>query len=322
MSAITAHPVAEIFPAMSDEDHKGLVEDVREHGLREPIWLHRDGRIIDGRNRYRACGIVGIEPRFRTYEGDDADLLSFVVSLNLRRRHLTESQRATVAARIATMRQGERTDLAQIQARSGASALIDPPQSPAAVHVSQADAAKMLNVSRASVQSARKVLDRGVPELVEQVERGEIAVSTAAAIADEPAEVQREVASLPTKRERQKKISEIDARRSASKALDAQIERAADAGLIPGAAKRAYDAAAERAEHERLRGEFEAALAKADKAIFGNFTAPEVGSFADKSLVQSLRLFASKTALFLQQVEERVDPPKPDPSQPPRLRAV
>ena len=56
------HPVAELFPLLGGNEFDGLVKDVREHGLREPIWLHQDGRIIDGRNRYLACLEAGIEP--------------------------------------------------------------------------------------------------------------------------------------------------------------------------------------------------------------------------------------------------------------------
>lgn len=59
--------------------------------------------------RYRACGVVGIEPQFRTWDGS-GEVVSFVVSLNLHRRHLDESQRALVAARIATLAQGQRAD--------------------------------------------------------------------------------------------------------------------------------------------------------------------------------------------------------------------
>jgi hypothetical protein len=59
-----------------------------------------------------------------------------------------------VAAKLANMRQGARTDLASIEATS------------------QSDAAEMLNVSRAGVQRAREVLDKGAPELVQAVERG------------------------------------------------------------------------------------------------------------------------------------------------------
>ena len=54
------HPAAEIFPLMSDEEFKGLVADIQEHGLREPIVLH-DGKVLDGRNRVRACEELGIE---------------------------------------------------------------------------------------------------------------------------------------------------------------------------------------------------------------------------------------------------------------------
>ena len=326
MTAIAAHPVAEIFPPMSDEDHRGLVEDIREHGLREPIWLHRDGRIIDGRNRYRACGIVGAEPSFRTYEGEDDDLLSFVVSLNLRRRHLTESQRAMVAARIANLKHGQRgRPDASIEAsgRPQATPLFaSPPQSPTVAAVSQPEAAKLLNVGRASVQRAREVIDRAVPELVARVESGEMAVSAAAAVASQPEEVQREVALLPTRQERQKRVKEIDARRAAAKSLDAQVDRAARAGAVPAEAKRRYDAAVERAEKERLRAQFEAAIEKADSAMFEHFTAADVASFADASLVQSLRLFSSKVSAFLARVDEHANPPKPDPSQPPQLRVV
>src|SRR6266498_4352289 len=99
MSELQFHPVTDIFPMMSGDEFAGLVADLREHGQREPVWLHPDGRIIDGRNRYRACGDAGVEPRTRYWDGRGS-LVEFVVSLNLHRRHLDKSQRSMVGLSI------------------------------------------------------------------------------------------------------------------------------------------------------------------------------------------------------------------------------
>jgi ParB-like chromosome segregation protein Spo0J len=93
MVNIEFHPLANIFPLLESYEFAGLVDDIRTHGLREPVVLF-EGRILDGRNRYRACLAADIECRFETYKGDDP--ISYVVSLNLRRRHLDESQRGEV----------------------------------------------------------------------------------------------------------------------------------------------------------------------------------------------------------------------------------
>src|SRR2546421_2172875 len=82
------HEVANIFPVMNDEEFAALVADIRDHGQIEPIWTYQD-KIIDGRNRYRACSEAGREPEFREWAGDERALLSFVMSMNLQRRHLT-----------------------------------------------------------------------------------------------------------------------------------------------------------------------------------------------------------------------------------------
>ncbi|MHB1239854.1 MAG: DUF551 domain-containing protein [Gammaproteobacteria bacterium] len=162
---LEVHPLAELFPAMTAEQYQALRDDIAAHGIQEPIWLY-EGRIIDGKHRQRACIELGIDPPRRKYAGKDP--IGFVVARNLRRRHMTESQRAMVAAKIANMRQGERTDL-----RPSANLR----------KVSQKQAAELLNVSDRSVSNARKVQERGAPALVEAVERGKLAVSAAAGIA-------------------------------------------------------------------------------------------------------------------------------------------
>ena len=148
------HEIANIFPMVEGAELTVLSTDIKKNGLIDPIWLY-EGKILDGRNRYRACQEAGIEPRFQPYPGDDP--LQHVISLNLHRRHLNESQRAVVASRLANMRQGERTD-------------IEPSANLPNV-ISQAEAAKMLNVSERMVRTV-KAIEREAPERLSEINLG------------------------------------------------------------------------------------------------------------------------------------------------------
>jgi N6-adenosine-specific RNA methylase IME4 len=91
---------------MADDEFEALKADIAANGLREPIWLHPDGRILDGRNRYRACCDLGLVPEYKTWDGNGS-LAAFVVSLNLHRRHLSSSQRAMIALDVLPMMEEE-----------------------------------------------------------------------------------------------------------------------------------------------------------------------------------------------------------------------
>lgn len=169
------HPLANIFPLIDGAEFDELVADIRAHGVREPVWLY-EGLILDGRNRYRASEIAGVDCPLREFRGDDPR--AFVVSLNLRRRHLSESQRGLAAAKLANMQQGTRTDLEH---------------SANLPEVSQDAAAELLNVSPRTVRSAKKVLDEGADELIAAVESGAVSVSAAADVATLPKEEQGEI---------------------------------------------------------------------------------------------------------------------------------
>ena len=115
---LAAHPFASIIPAMSEEEYVSLRQGIGAQGLQHPITLYQD-QILDGRNRYRACDELGIEPRFDTYEGTDP--VAHVLSLNIHRRHLSKTQLAMVALDVlekyeeeARERQGARTDITEM----------------------------------------------------------------------------------------------------------------------------------------------------------------------------------------------------------------
>lgn len=98
------HPAADRYPRMKDDRLAELAVDIAEHGLIEPIWIDVEGMLLDGRNRLAACQMVGVEPEFAVYEGEDVE--AFIVSKNEHRRHLSvKEQRELRQRRIAELRE-------------------------------------------------------------------------------------------------------------------------------------------------------------------------------------------------------------------------
>src|ERR1700742_35904 len=95
---LEAHPFAALFPQLPPEELSQLVRDIKERGMLEPIILHK-GLILDGRNRYRACQIAGVTPRTEelNHKSSKRSPEEFVLSRNLRRRHLSVGQKAAIA---------------------------------------------------------------------------------------------------------------------------------------------------------------------------------------------------------------------------------
>lgn len=97
MKQYELHPLCTYFPRMAGAEFDALREDIRANGQREPIVLH-DGMILDGGNRYQACLDADIEPIFKAFDGDN--IVSYVLSVNLHRRHLSAGQHAAIVASV------------------------------------------------------------------------------------------------------------------------------------------------------------------------------------------------------------------------------
>jgi hypothetical protein len=122
------HPIANIFPLMEGEEFDALVADIKANGLREKIATFQ-GKIIDGRNRYRALQRLGFKQGAVHYfeaiatntvavDRDFRDMpkgkvpagfykaraLAYIISKNIHRRHLTaEQKRDAIAALLKEM---------------------------------------------------------------------------------------------------------------------------------------------------------------------------------------------------------------------------
>lgn len=184
------HEASMIFPMLDDDDLMSLAGDIEKNGQREPC-LVSSGKILDGRNRWMACMLKGIKAKVKEIQEPD-DPVSFVLSLNLHRRHLTPSQASMCAARAREIYEK------QAKERMVAGTKTDPvenlPQGKA-----RDIAGKAFGVSGKSVDHAKRVIEKGIPELVKAVDEGRMAVSTAAILATEPPEVQRSETANPSR---------------------------------------------------------------------------------------------------------------------------
>jgi hypothetical protein len=138
------------------------------------IWLHQvltvnfraiaastPKRILDGRYRWRACERLGIRADERVIDPPGGGI-AYVVSKNLQRRHLTEPQRAMIAADMAKLLHGERKAEARMQAS-----------------VTQREAAKLIDVARSSVQLARQIQEKAAPDVAAAVRTGQLSLRAA-----------------------------------------------------------------------------------------------------------------------------------------------
>lgn len=204
------HPAADIFPYMSEAEFLQLSNNIKEVGQQETIKLFQ-GKIIDGRNRYKACAHIRVEPKFEEIIIDDP--IAYVISLNRYRRHLDTSQRAWIAAKLSQSKD-----------------------------CTQDKAAKMMKVSRRSVAGASAVIEKISPEVQECIEHGNIPISVAVQLSEFDSITQKNAASMSKKKrsifisQQQKKLKKpnnemsvkINFSSSETKALEKKLLKKSD----------------------------------------------------------------------------------------------
>lgn len=235
------HPLADVFPMASDAELEQLVASIRARGFDDDhriVRVYDPARpnkklILDGRNRLKACEKAGVTPKYddRPILEDGTgkglgNLTKYVIARNLARRHLRESQRAMIAADLATLGFGSNQHAVKPSAptkaratKAAAPTLPLPPAGEPSANVqtqplSQTEAAAMMNVSPRLVAHAAEVKKSAAPEVEQAVRGGVLTASAAAELARRPVEEQRtiiEQVSKPAKSNRDGEAPEIKA---------------------------------------------------------------------------------------------------------------
>lgn len=203
------HEIANVWPLLDDEKLQELAADIRANGLVNPIWTY-EGKVLDGRNRYKACLLANVAPKFNEYKGDEPT--AFAVSMNDKRRHMNKGQLGAIGAELEpyfakdakkrydqTVGRPKRFEPKhEVKAPDFGSKSVEkiPPISTPATSPKQPqtkelnarqEAAKSVGVNDRYVQDAKKVKQEA-PEVFEKLKAGKITMQDA----------KREVAKKPT----------------------------------------------------------------------------------------------------------------------------
>lgn len=200
------HEVANLFPMMSEEEFTSLKEDIKANGQIEPITIYQD-QIIDGRNRYKACEYLDLEPKVREWDGRGS-LVKFVYSLNMNRRHLSNSQKATIAVEMLPLleeeRRKEKEDFSSSRERGEDGTFKPVTQKIGELDKSKHDgestaqAAKIVGTNRQYVSDAKKI-KQDAPEIFEKMKSGEMNINIAKQYASLPKETRGKLLENKTK---------------------------------------------------------------------------------------------------------------------------
>lgn len=205
--ALECHEAALVMPAMTDAEFSDLKEDIRIHGCIHDVELY-GGKILDGRHRHRACTELGKLTPTRELSVDDVpDPMAYVVSVNVPRRKLKDSQKGMIAARVKQWYADQAKKRREAGLKKGEKAPVVenlPPRDE--LGKARDKAGESVGVSGKTVDYGASVLDKGIPELIKAVDDGKVAVSTAAKItAFSPKEQRDWLAKQPEKGKRRPK---------------------------------------------------------------------------------------------------------------------
>lgn len=172
-SDLHEHPLSCIVPDMREPEWEAFIDDVAIRGVVEPLVILPDGTVLDGRHRLQAAhqlGLIDLPVRVIEMEPDAAQ--EYMIKAALLRRHLTDDQRAVLARKWQAARSAKvkkaRSLIANAARWFSLSDTVSDKEND-----TREQAADMFAVAQRKVKYAGE-LERQAPDLLTQVERGEI----------------------------------------------------------------------------------------------------------------------------------------------------
>jgi len=189
---LSLHPACLLFPPLPPAEFDALVADIAAHGLVHPIVL-LDGKVLDGRNRLFACQRAGVPPRFTQWQGEGSPL-QWAISANIRRRHLSPSQRAVLALDLLPLLEREAKERQRLSRGRGQKKPTTAPLGAVRGKASQI-AARLAATNSAYVERAKRLRDV-CPEIIGAVRSGSVTLAEATRLSRFEADVRARVLQL------------------------------------------------------------------------------------------------------------------------------
>lgn len=201
-------------------DMDAFAANIREMGLLQPIGVDEYYTLVYGQRRLEACESLGWK-RIPCVVVKLRSILAGEYAENEFRKQFTSSERAAIGKAI-------EAELLAKQRKPGpkSSAIADDLPAARSVDI----AAKRAGFKSAETfERAKKVVERGIPELQAAMDEGEVTISAAAKIATQPPADQKRIVKMP-KDERREVVRQIrqtkaDRERDEARARDIRLFR-------------------------------------------------------------------------------------------------
>lgn len=174
------HPAAKLFPMLGPTELGRLAESIRAHGLLHPITRH-EGQILDGRNRFIACGMANVEPRWQDFDTEaGVSPTEWVLATNSERRHLSIGELTAAAVAALPMIEAEAKERQRLNAIAHNTGVPNREIIPYSEEKGKSSeiAAKAVGVNPRYVSDAKKIKEQA-PEIFEQLKSGQLTLPEA-----------------------------------------------------------------------------------------------------------------------------------------------